>query len=232
MGPWSLDEVREAIECNNTDKAWRCWAEAIGFTSPTAEPRRPNEEWTCGKCHREVHKLWERLRQLLVIARLVTLLRPLVTYWRPILRPGSRNGRNVFLQEVELLNGTRALWISGGQKLFLPVVPKSMTPGVRQEYEYCDVCVNRTDDNILNYCFQVSQRLTSDPTTTPQQCTRRLTTLPIDLINDQRDMSVAGYKNAKYHSLKGKHTTSLKLCNIKLDFTSRLMGVNTCTGTC
>ena len=51
--------------------------------------------------------------------------------------------------------------------------------------------------------------------------TRRLTTLPIELINDQRDMSVAGHKNAKYPPLRGnngeRHTTSLKLCNIKLD---------------
>ena len=34
--------------------------------------------------------------------------------------------------------------------------------------EYCDVCVNRSGDNMLDVCFQVSQRLTSDPTTTPQ----------------------------------------------------------------
>ena len=65
LGSWApgaLDEVREAIGGNDTDKAWRCWAEAIGFTSPTTEPWRLNEGWTCGKCHREVHKLWKRLR--------------------------------------------------------------------------------------------------------------------------------------------------------------------------
>ena len=45
---------------------------------------------------------------LLVIARLVTLLRRLVTCWRPMLRPDSRNGRNVFLQEVELPNGVKS----------------------------------------------------------------------------------------------------------------------------
>ena len=44
----------------------------------------------------------------------------------------------------------------------------------RHEYEYCDVCVNRSDDNVLDDCFQVSQRLTSDPTTTPQQCHREI----------------------------------------------------------
>ena len=64
--------------------------------------------------------------------------------------------------------------------------------------------------------------------------TMRSTTLPIELINDQRDMSVDGYKNAKYPPSRGqkgkRHTTSLKLCNIKLDYTSRLMGVNTCAG--
>ena len=54
--PGAQDEVREAIECNDTDRAWRCWAEAIGFTSPTTEPRRLNEGWTCGRCHHDVHK--------------------------------------------------------------------------------------------------------------------------------------------------------------------------------
>ena len=45
---------------------------------------------------------------------------------------------------------------------------------VRLEYEYCDVCVNRSDDNVLHDCFQVSQRLTSDPKTTPQQCLKEI----------------------------------------------------------
>ena len=75
---------------------------------------------------------------------------------------------------------------------------------VRLEYEYCDVCVNRSDDNVLHDCFQVSQRL-SDPKTTPQTvATWRLSTLPIELINDQRDTSVAGYKNATYPPLIGE----------------------------
>ena len=39
----------------------------------------------------------------------------------------------------------------------------------RHEYEYCDVYVNRSDDNMLDVCFQDAQS-TSDPTTTPQQC--------------------------------------------------------------
>ena len=47
-------------------------------------------------------------------------------------------------------------------------------PCVRHEYECCDVCVNRSDDNMLDDCFQVSQRLTSDPTTTPQQCHKEI----------------------------------------------------------
>ena len=42
---------------------------------------------------------------------------------------------------------------------------------VRHEYDFCDVCVNRSDDNMLDVCFQDSQ-LTSDPTTTPQQCNK------------------------------------------------------------
>ena len=108
--------------------------------------------------------------------------------------------------------------------------------GVRHEYEYSNVCVNRSDDNMLDDCFQVSQRLTSDPRPLNNNATRRSTTLPIELINDQRDMSVAGYKNAKYPPFRGNkgkiHTTSLRLCNIKLDYTYRLMGVNTCAGTC
>ena len=45
MAPRALDEVREAIGSNDTDKAWRCWAEAIGFMSPTTEPRRLNQGW-------------------------------------------------------------------------------------------------------------------------------------------------------------------------------------------
>ena len=49
-----------------------------------------------------------------------------------------------------------------------------MVQGVWQENEYCDVSVNRSDDNILTDYFQVSQRLTSDPTTTPQQCTKEI----------------------------------------------------------
>ena len=45
---------------------------------------------------------------------------------------------------------------------------------VRHEYEYCDVCVNRSDDNMLDDIFQVSQRPTSDLTTTPQQCDKEI----------------------------------------------------------
>ena len=59
--------------------------------------------------------------------------------------------------------------------------------------------------------------------------------MPIELISDQRDMSVAGYRNAQIPSLERKQgkrrITSLKLCNMKLDYTSRLMGVNTCAKT-
>ena len=51
----------------------------------------------------------------------------------------------------------------------LSTVDRYRSQRVRHEYEYCDVCVNRSDDNMLDVCFQESQ-LTSDPTTTPQQC--------------------------------------------------------------
>ena len=33
-----------------------------------------------------------------------------------MLPPGSRNGRSVFLPEVELVSGPRAPWTSGGQE--------------------------------------------------------------------------------------------------------------------
>ena len=56
---------------------------------------------------------------------------------------------------------------------YVAYASSSSTPtgalSARHEYEYCDVCVNRSDDKMLDVCFQVSQRLTSDPTTTPQQ---------------------------------------------------------------
>ena len=54
------------------------------------------------------------------------------------------------------------------------VLQTSDTRSVRHEYEYCDVCVNRSDDNMLDDNFQVSQRLTSDLTTTPHQCTKEM----------------------------------------------------------
>ena len=45
---------------------------------------------------------------------------------------------------------------------------------VRHEYEYCDVCVNRSVDIMLDCNFQVLQRLTSDLTPTPQQCDKEI----------------------------------------------------------
>ena len=51
---------------------------------------------------------------------------------------------------------------------------KPYTQRVQHEYEYCDVCVNRSDDNMPEDNFQVSQRLTSDLTTTPQQCNKEI----------------------------------------------------------
>ena len=113
--------------------------------------------------------------------------------------------------------------------------PQCTARGVRHEYEYCDVCVNRSDDNMLDVCFQDSQ-LTSIPRPLHNSATKEIEKLPIKLINDERDMFVAGYKSAQIPSLERKQrtrrTTSLKLCNMKLDYTSRLMNVNTCAGTC
>ena len=45
---------------------------------------------------------------------------------------------------------------------------------VRHEYEYYDVCVNRSDDNMLDDHFQISQRLTSDLASTPKQCNKEM----------------------------------------------------------
>ena len=65
--------------------------------------------------------------------------------------------------------------------------------------------------------------------------TRRLTTLPIELINDQRDMSVAGHKNAEIpfleKKLRKKTHYIAETVQHKLNYTSRLMSVNTCAGT-
>ena len=107
---------------------------------------------------------------------------------------------------------------------------------VRHEYEYCDVCVNRSDDNMLDDNFQVSQRLTSDPTTTPQQCTKEIDNSPnrADLTISETCPQLATTQN-EIPPLRGErkkdtqHTQ--KLCNTKLDYTSRLMCVNTCAGT-
>ena len=68
---------------------------------------------------------------------------------------------------------------------------------VRHEYEYCDVCVNRSDDNMLDDCFQVSQRLTSDPTTTPQQCHKE-----IDNAANRADQRSARHVRSWLHECK------------------------------
>ena len=88
---------------------------------------------------------------------------------------------------------------------------------------------------MLDDCFQVSQRLTSDPTTTPQQCHNEF-----DNAANQADQRSARRvrswlqeckMNPPLRGNKGKkHTTSLRLCNIKLDYTSRLMGIDTAQG--
>ena len=50
--------------------------------------------------------------------------------------------------------------------------PFLLKSGITQLHEYvnCDVCVNRSDGSMLDDNFQFSQRLTSAPKTTPQQC--------------------------------------------------------------
>ena len=82
------------------------------------------------------------------------------------------------------------------------------------------------DDNL-----QVSQRLASDFTTTPQQCNKE-----IDNSANRAGQHSARHvrQKCKMKSLfrEEKNTNSQKLCNTKLDYTSRLMGVNFCAGTC
>ena len=77
----------------------------------------------------------------------------------------------------QLTTGRRKTFDVDAWCLFLAVCVRhtgQLLPSVRHEYEYCDVCVNRSDDNMLDDCFQVSQRLTSDPATTHQQCHREI----------------------------------------------------------
>ena len=71
----------------------------------------------------------------------------------------------------------------------------------RHEYEYCDV--NRSDDNLLDVFWSRNDSPVI-PRPLHNSATRRLTTLPIELINDQRDIPVAGYKNAQIPSLERK----------------------------
>ena len=61
------------------------------------------------------------------------------------------------------------------------------------EHEYCDVCVNRSDDSMLDVCFQESQRTSDFTTTTVQQRRQRC---------QSRYMSVIGCKNAQIPSLE------------------------------
>ena len=84
---------------------------------------------------------------------------------------------------------------------------------------------------MLDDCFQVSQRLTSDPTTTQQQYHRE-----IDNAADRADQRSARLvrswlqectKTLLGEETKEKDTTSLRLCNIKLDCASRLRGIDT-----
>ena len=55
-----------------------------------------------------------------------------------------------------------------------PTCVRHLALRVRHEYEYCDVCVNRSDDNKLDDNFQVLQRLTNDLTSTQQQCNNEI----------------------------------------------------------
>ena len=58
--------------------------------------------------------------------------------------------------------------------------------------------------------------------------TRRLTTLPIELINDQRVMSVAGYKNAKYPPSRGKRKKTHNIAETVQHKTSLHFSIDRC----
>ena len=79
----------------------------------------------------------------------------------------NRNSENSKNQKEEKERKVRR----SGNKNKAQTQKKWWAHSVRHEYEYCDVCVNRSDDNMLEVFFQESQ-LTSDPTTTPQQCNK------------------------------------------------------------
>ena len=86
---------------------------------------------------------------------------------------------NISAREQWLLAGlidTATHWVKHPVNYSHPYSKPATVPdallNVRHDYEYCDVSVSRSDHNMLDYNFQVSQRLTSDLTNTPQQCNK------------------------------------------------------------
>ena len=65
--PWSeksKEEFKCAMDNDDVDKAWKSWANAAGVTVPYAENQKLQAGWTCGASHREVRRLWKRIRQI------------------------------------------------------------------------------------------------------------------------------------------------------------------------
>ena len=64
--PWSeksKEEFKCAMDNDDVDEAWKTWANAAGVTVPYAEKQKLQAGWTCGASHREVRRLWKRVRQ-------------------------------------------------------------------------------------------------------------------------------------------------------------------------
>ena len=137
------------------------------FCSPSAPTSFTSEPESFGD---EEHSVWNLL--LVVFVRWNTLS------FKNGFNPMTLSSKIIFIQ-WHFRPKSFSSKISCVQNQFQPkiaearrVAPRRVgARSVRHEYEYCDVCVNRSDDNMLDVCFQDSQ-LTSDPTTTPQQCNK------------------------------------------------------------
>ena len=74
-------------------------------------------------------------------------------------------------EPLEAIGSSRdSRWISTSTSVTSAMLAQLTTSALRTD-QYHGLCVNRSDDNMLDVCFQESQ-LTSDPTTTPQQCNK------------------------------------------------------------
>ena len=101
---------------------------------------------------------------------------------------------------------------------------------VRHEYEYCDVCVI----DQMTICSMTIFRFRNDSPVIPRPL-HNSATEEIDTSAYRADQRSARHVRSQQQQCKmpslerrKKHTKSQRLCNTKLDYTSRLMGVNIC----